>query len=545
MRVKQIFRNCLCFMIVTTGCTTTIPMYEAKDVILIARERITIGSPNREYEAVIDKHYAIQIEQGDLSLLTYEHSKKPFNDSEQIFPNIYTEVEGVLTFRGNHMRTDPAFGVIPLGSNYELKSLWTFKTKASPRWGGGAGWTGQPGLIKWSPEVKQIMNIKEPYKQQPEFVEVIYASLDGYIYFLDLLTGEETRDPIGIGNPIKGSVSIDSRGYPLLYVGDGIPQNASFGQRIFSLIDQKELFFLKGNNAFAYRNWGAFDSSPLINRMTDTLISAGENGLIYKIKLNTNFNLEKGTISINPELMKYRYRIKGNLHQGIENSIAVYRNLAFFGDNGGSIQGIDLQTMTPYFALGPLDDTDATIAIETKGEDVFFYTGTEVDIIRKDGDAHIRKINGKTGEVIWHKTYPAFFYDGINGGVLASPVVGKNDLEDVVIFTVARYKQRYSGLMVALNKETGEEMWQWEMPHYAWSSPVAVYNEMGEGYLIQCDSAGNVTLVEGRTGRNLHQINLGANIEASPAVFNNIVVVGTRGGKFFAIEIQEKTEVAN
>jgi hypothetical protein len=44
-------------------------------------------------------------------------------------------------------------------------------------------------------------------------------------------------------------------------------------------------------------------------------------------------------------------------------------------------------------------------------------------------------------------------------------------------------------------------------------------------------------LVRGTTGEILHQINLGANIEASPAVYGNMLVVGTRGQRIYGIEI--------
>lgn len=55
--------------------------------------------------------------------------------------------------------------------------------------------------------------------EQEDLVEVIYAALDGYIYFLDLDTGEPTRDALWLGYTFKGSGSLDPRGYPILYVG--------------------------------------------------------------------------------------------------------------------------------------------------------------------------------------------------------------------------------------------------------------------------------------------------------------------------------------
>ena len=43
-------------------------------------------------------------------------------------------------------------------------------------------------------------------------------------------------------------------------------------------------------DAFALRDWHAYDSSPLVDAETDTLIYPGENGILYTIKLNTVFD---------------------------------------------------------------------------------------------------------------------------------------------------------------------------------------------------------------------------------------------------------------
>ena len=92
--------------------------------------------------------------------------------------------------------------------------------------------------------------------------------------------------------------------------------------------------------------------------------------------------------------------------------------------------------------------------------------------------------------------------------------------------------------MLALDKQSGEVIWEWEMPHYAWSSPVDVYTEEGEGFLLQADSVGNLYILSCETGEILNSINLGSNIEASPAVFNDTLVVATRGGSIYGVKIK-------
>ncbi|WP_456278420.1 outer membrane protein assembly factor BamB family protein [Bacillus sp. AK128] len=484
----------------------------------------------------------VDVANQDLSTLTYELTGDLILDPLQSFPEVYTEVEGVLTFRGNHTRTAPSYGNIPARPT-TIEKAWEFQTSASPNWGGGAGWTGQPSIIKWEDEIKQIMNIKDEFKQKENFVEVIYGSLDGHIYFFDLETGVESREPININNPIKGSVSIDSRGFPLLYVGQGIPETGQqkIGYRIYSLLDHSLLHFIKGADGYSFRAWGAFDGAPLINRDTDTMVLGGENGLFYTVKLNTSFDQEAQHISIHPETMKYRYKIKGNHYQGIENSVAAYKNLVYFSDNGGSIQAIDLRSMQPVWALGPTDDTDASLVVEEMDEIPVLYTGTQVDKQGTTGNSILRKLNGLTGELLWQKNIPALSQLGdhpVNGGLLATPVIGEHEISDLVIYTIARYKTMAGGLMIALDKQTGEEIWSWEMPNYAWSSPVPVYTEEGEAFMIQCDSIGNISVLNGTTGEIIANYPFNSNMEASPAIYQNMMVVANRGGQIGAFYIK-------
>ena len=75
------------------------------------------------------------------------------------------------------------------------------------------------------------------------------------------------------------------------------------------------------------------------------------------------------------------------------------------------------------------------------------------------------------------------------------------------------------------------------MERYAWSSPVLVENANGETFLLQGDSKGTLFLIDAPTGKVLHSIELGANIEATPAVFEDMLVVGTRGQKIFGVKL--------
>lgn len=133
----------------------------------------------------------------------------------------YTDVDGIVTFRGNSFRDAPSHGYADM-TDFRLDKLWSADTgslsSGSAVWT-GSGWTGQPLMMKWPKEVKAHMNMTEKAKADDELVEVIYACMDGYVYFLDLRTGEKTRDPLYLGYTFKGAGALDPRGYPIMYVG--------------------------------------------------------------------------------------------------------------------------------------------------------------------------------------------------------------------------------------------------------------------------------------------------------------------------------------
>ncbi|MGL5822552.1 MAG: PQQ-binding-like beta-propeller repeat protein [Sarcina sp.] len=459
-----------------------------------------------------------------------------FEDESIIFDDQYSNVEGILTFRGNNFRTAPSYGKVKNNIN-SLDIKWKFTTGSSS-WGGGAGWTGQPSIVKWTKEQKEYMNLSDKDKNDSEFVEVIYASLDGNIYFLNVKTGNQSREKINVGNPIKGSLSIDPRGYPLLYVGEGINEGGNFGFNIYSLVDGSLLYEIS-KDIDAPRAWGAFDSSPLVDKKTDTLFVLGENGIVYKIKLNTKLNKESKKISIDPIIAKYIYDAKG--YAGIESSLVAYSNLGYFADNKGAVQCINLNSMKPIWIDYTGDDTDATIVLDIEKNEPFIYTGTEVDHQGARGSSIFKKINGLTGETIWKKEYfceSLVGKDPVNGGMLSTPVVGKGSINNLVIASFSRYEGFNKGLLVAMDKIDGKIVWKKNLDAYAWSSPVDFYDENNLGYIVQGDSVGNLMLIDGETGGMLDSLQLDANIEASPAIFNNMIVVATRNGSIYGVEIK-------
>ncbi len=464
-------------------------------------------------------------------------------------PQEYSELEGVTAFRGNNYRDSASFGTRTV-SEKKLEIIWEKdglgSIAAHNSYWPGTGWTGQPLLIHWDEDVRKLMNINEEMKSK-DLVEVIYPALDGNIYFLDLETGKPTRNKIEIGYPIKGTGMVDPRGYPVLYTGMGINENngkfAEYKYRIINLLDQKEIYSIFGRDEVAFRGWGANDSSALLDRNTDTLLNCGENGVVYRVKLNTKFDKEAGTLSMAPQLTKYRYRSPFNDEQGIENSPAVYKNFMYFCDNGGTLQCLDLNTMRPVWIYETKDDTDATIVIEETEEGVFLYTANQVDKRGANGkaavaDCNIRKLNALTGELIWQKDYQCVYNYYINGGALGTPVLGKDDISNMVIFNICFTGSNTDGTMVALDKKTGEEIWKKKLSAYSWCSPLDFKSSDGKTYMVYSDYAGKMHLVDPMNGKTLDSVSLELNVESSPAIYNDTIVVGSYAKKIFGIKVK-------
>lgn len=481
----------------------------------------------------------------------------------------YSPVQGIVTFRGNNYRDTASYGAVHVEKG-TLTPLWTIKTgkverSASTRRKGrrywtGSGWTGQPIIVKWPEDIKALMNIYPKKKADPDLVEVIYACMDGIVYFLDLKDGRPTRPPVKTGGgPIKGTASLYPDGTPMLFIGpaDDPPGMEEVRARVYSLIDQKQIFTFGQQDPDSYRVYQSYDSSPLFDADTDTIIEPGENGLLYTIRLNTRFDREAGTLSVDPEEpVKFRYKtpeyadLKKNAPDsrwwGMEDSACIWRNYLYIADNGGKLMCIDLDTMSLIWAQDVLDDTNTSPVLEESPEDgtCYLYISTSLHITAKgdglprSGGVPVWKINAATGEVVWRTPdYPCQSMPGVSGGVQATPVLGKYDISNLIIYPIAHTPREGEGLLVALDKTTGEEAWRTPFKNYCWSSPAAIYTPQGKSYILQCDSDGNMHLIEGATGKIIGGTYLWSNIEASPAVFGNIAVVGTRRRKICAVRI--------
>ena len=460
----------------------------------------------------------------------------------------YTDILGIPGFRGGNYRQGAAYGTVDWDGK-TLKNTWSVNTGSLTAPDGnawtGSGWTGQPLIVEWDVETQRNMNLYDWAKNTPGLKEVIYACMDGYVYFIDLESGEKTRDPLNIGYTFKGTPALDPRGYPLLYLGSGYHSNRGNSRAfIVSLIDGEILYTYGNGDRFALRDWSMFDASPLIDAKTDTLIHPGENGVLYLIHLNSKYDPVTGAVSVDPdEVVKWRYKSTRNGSQywlGMEDSPVVWNGYIIMADNGGQLMCLDLNTLELVWVQDVLDDTNCTPVLDVENGHPYVYISTSFhEGWRSWTTANIPvwKIDAVTGEVVWQTDYTCCTESGVSGGVQGTIAVGKGDCADRVFVPVSKTPNVSAGVLAALDKKTGEKLWEFPTKMYSWSSPVDFYDSNGKCYVAYTTFGGYLYILDGQTGEQLTSLDLGGKVEASPAVYNGHLVVGLRSCKILGIDL--------
>jgi outer membrane protein assembly factor BamB len=378
----------------------------------------------------------------------------------------------------------------------------------------GTGWTGQP--VVW---------------ERPDGItEVIFGAYDKKVHFLDAATGERTRPDFFMGDIIKGSVTLDPDGYPLLYAGS---RDSRF--RIIALDRQvpTELWSLDAYSVEGRWN-NDWDSNAVI--VNDLLLEGGENSWWFAVKLNRKRD-ETGLVQIQPEVLYQTpswtdelVQEVGNQHS-IESSTAVFGNTAYAATGAGRVIGIDISDLAGsggriVFDFWMGDDVDASIVIDEEGK---LYVAAEIDLATSRGAevGQLVKLNPSTPEdpVVWSVAIPAT--DSVDGGVWATPALAGGVL----------YVLTNPGELLAVDTADGTVLWRDDVGPHAWSSPVVV-----DGTLlvsIDCETNSGFRAYDISDPRSpvmrWESRVTGGCIESTPAVWGGRLFVGSRDGYFYAL----------
>ena len=434
--------------------------------------------------------------------------------SGQPFPD--ATVEGLLTFRGNPTRSWYGEGPVPR----QARSQWTYPDSAmcsessdgeGVRTWCGTGWTGQPAVF-----------------ERDGRTWVVFGAYDRAVHFVDADTGQDIIPPFPTGDLIKGSVTIDPEGYPLVYFGS---RDNHLRVVAFDRPQPTELWSLSAD-AVSPTLWNNdWDGSPLA--IGDHLLEGGENSQFHIVKLNRSYG-EGGLAQVAPELVfntpgwdDQLLADVGDTQMSIENSVAVSGNTVYFSNGGGLVQGWDLTGFrdgrpprrTLRFWTG--DDVDASVVVDEQG---FLYVGVEWERhnARAADVGQILKLDPRhpNRPVVW-----AIDDQGADtAGVWATPALYR----DIVIVATN------GGAIKGIDRRTGAVRWELSLPGPTWQSPVIVDDVLIQG---DCNGVLHAYDVSDTTVSppELWQIELGGCIESTPAVWRGQIFVGTRAGLMHAV----------
>ncbi|MCB0990857.1 MAG: PQQ-binding-like beta-propeller repeat protein [Acidimicrobiales bacterium] len=427
-------------------------------------------------------------------------------------------VDGLLTFRGSPTRT--FYGKGPVPTNPQV--LWSFPDSGSmcsestsggqTRTWCGTGWTGQPSV--WEVDDETWM---------------AFGAYDRAIHVLNADSGEPEFDAFTTGDIIKGSVTIDPDGFPLIYSGsrDNYFRVLAWDRPGGELV---ELWRLAANDVGPTKWNNDWDGAALI--IDDYLFEGGENSRFHIVKLNRTLGPD-GLVQVDPEIVFHAagwddelVRAVGN-NVSIENSVAISGNVVYFANSGGLVQGWDIEGLAEgveperVFRFWTGDDVDASIVIDDEG---FLYVGAEYErgLARAREVGQIIKLDPSKPDdpIVWSIDDSA----RLDGGVWATSALYR----DIVIAATD------GGRVLGIDRQNGEIVWTLNLVGPLWQSPVVV-----DDVLIQGDCNGVLHAFDvsdtRATPTELWRVDIGGCIESTPAVWDGTIYVGTRGGKVHAI----------
>ena len=425
-------------------------------------------------------------------------------------------VVGLTMFRGNPTRT--FYGTGPVSTS--PTEVWRYPDSqmcSTSSAGGeskvwcGMGWTGQPVA----------------YVREDGTTELIFGAYDRAVHFVDGETGLDLRTKFPTGDIIKGSVSLDPDGFPLIYFGSRDNQ-----LRVVALDrdDPELLWSLNANavNGIWNNDW---DGNPII--VDDIMYEGGENGWFFAIGLNRRY-LESGLVDVQPEILfsmpGYDDELiaKSGRNVSIESSVVAFGQRVYFANSGGRVVGLDVskirsgeaEVVFDYYAGG---DIDATMVVD---EDGFLYVSIEHEPSQMK--AVERDRNLEVGQLIKLDPYtdgdPRLWGIDLTSGAADSGLWATPALHEGLL-----YVNTHLGDLIGVDAASGELVWSEPVGFHSWSSPVVI-----DDTLVVATCTGELrgySLEDPRSPTRVWTIQVSEScLEATPAVFEGRIYLGSRDG---------------
>jgi hypothetical protein len=348
------------------------------------------------------------------------------------------------------------------------------------------------------------------------------------VHFLDANTGERILPDFPTGDIIKGSVTVDPDGYPLVYTGS---RDNYFRVLAIDRPRAVELWKLSAS-AVSPTLWNNdWDGSPLVLR--DRVIEGGENSQFHIARLHRAYGAD-GLVTVSPSLEFHApgwdsslLSSLGDHEVSIENSVAVFGDVAYFGNSGGLVQGWDLSSLrtgrgvpSRVFRYWVGDDTDASIVVDETGA---LYVGAEYErgTARSRAVGQLVKLDPRRADPLVWSVHDS---GARESGTWSTPAI----VGSTVIWPTR------PGVVYGIDRRTGKVRWTKRLHGPLMGSPVVV-----DGVWLQGDCSGVLHAFDvtrpAHDPAELWSVALGGCIESTPAVWKGRVYVGTRAGFEYAL----------
>ena len=425
----------------------------------------------------------------------------------------YGEVPGLTMFRGNPSRTWYGTGPLPAeppGQHWsypESAMCGTSVVAGESRLWCGTGWTGQP--VVW---------------ERPDgIIEVIFGAYDKAVHFVNAETGVATRQPFQTGDIIKGSVTLDPDGYPVLYTG-----SRDNKLRIIALDREpvEEIWSLDAG-AVAGRWNNDWDGNPLIH--DGILYAGGENSWFFAIERNRGID-DEGVVSADPEILVQMPGWTDELvaevgsNVSIESSVVLADDRVYFANSGGRIVWLDIARVRNgeapvVFDYWEGDDIDATLVAD---EDGMIYAAIELER-RTERSLEVGQLikldpYASGDPLLWGVDVPPI--EPGDGGIWATPALGDGHI----------YVTTHTGDFLTVDTETGEVTDSQDVFPHAWSSPVIIDGDL---LVATCETAELRRYDLADPAKPVlvwSVVSAQGCIESTPAVWDGVIYVGSRDG---------------
>jgi outer membrane protein assembly factor BamB len=410
------------------------------------------------------------------------------------YPN--AELEGILV-----LHRFPDQPMCRRSSNLGTTKVWC-----------GMGWTGQPLIAehdgrRWA----------------------VFGGYDGNIHFMDAITGDRILPDVETGDIIKGTPTFDPDGFPLVYSGsrDDLLRVIAIDRP-----GQAEVLWTLDSESVRPVLWNDdWDSSPLV--LDDYLIVGSESSRFWVIKLNRTTDAQ-GLVQVAPTVVfttpawdSQAISANGDEVASVESSVAVHDNTVYFSTSAGLVLGYDLSGVADGIAPRQVfrfysgNDADASVVVDDEG---YLYSASEYDrpLARAREVGQLTKLDpsNTVNPVVWKFDDSA----ALQGGVYGTPAINGDTI----------YFPTNEGRLLGLDRATGATKWERRLPPPVWGSPAVVDDVLligdCQGFFHAFDvSNPDVPPPE------LWSVELGGCIEATPAVWDGRIYIGTRAGHLFVL----------